>query len=409
MRLKSCMCVLNVVQRSHIPTLTYNVFEASFGRLLDANAVYTGTHQHIVTSDAVSDNSRVAIMQQRLSSWLEERLHVEGGRVKGLPSQAQLEEQAPDAIICVGGDGTLASLAEALASSSSPRIQRIPVIPVPSGLMNGVCSSLGISRIVRKGEGDGKRLFENVFNPLGTRSVPLWRVTMRDATAPPGTGPMFLDMRALGTVGMGLYAHWMASSNRYLTLSDYFPMLPSLGPRPSLAAAFAQEVLLREQRLPMRIELQQEGKGAGPASWTVLEEPNQLCVASQFSHQLSLLSLTPQGSFSAGNGPFLGVTTADASASQMRLVHLFTKEGYVGGGTRWSMDVAKAPQHRSIEDILAEDGVNRYERVTAMRWVNTSKDMNMLAMVDGEPVKLPAGMALEVTRCPTREQVTLVV
>ena len=316
-------------------------------------------------------------------------------------NEKMMAEQAPDAILCLGGDGTIASVAEALSSSTFSNIRNIPIVPVPTGLANGMCSSLGISRIVVRGEGDGKRIFENVFNAQTTRSVPLWRVTIRDEHS-----QVYMDMRAIGTVGMGLYPHWIASTQRLLTLADFMPMLPSLGPRPAMGVAFGREVLTREQRMPVKLEVQRDGGGG----WETIEEDAvQLCVASQFSHQQSLLSLTPHGSFSASTGPYLGVTLANTTASRMRLAHLFMKEGYVGGGSRWSLDIAKSPTHRSIDSILEEDGVHRLDKVIAMRWTNLSDSINVMVVVDGEPVRLPPGLSLEVSRCSPREQVNIVV
>lgn len=274
---------------------------------------------------------------------------------KNILQTLNAQTKAVDAIIVSGGDGTISSVVNVLATTRNEALLKAPIIPVPCGLQNSIASSLGVLSAERS---------VSAFVVGRVEPVPLWEVRINGN----------LTRYVASYIAIGAYAMCVQRLHDLDAVGENYVALPMVRGKyrlGSLYTAMKNEMIFCTTTMTVA------------KSRVEVPSPLKLLIASQMPVQHNRYTLTPGATFKHGT---LGVTYATDEATRLRLWHLLSREAAEGA-------------------ILSEDGVSECHSVSELDILikETSGESEndrstILMMLDGEAVKLSPGSKVSVRR-----------
>ncbi|PWV08561.1 hypothetical protein C3747_89g70 [Trypanosoma cruzi] len=270
----------------------------------------------------------------------------------------KLHADAADAIVVCGGDGTLSSVANALAAARHELLLKVPIVPVPCGLQNSIATSLGVLSAERS---------VSAFVLGRVEPIPLWELRVNGR---------FLRY-FVSYISIGAYAMCVRHLHYLDAVGENYVALPTVRNKYKLGAFYTA---MRNEVVPCTTVMTVSN------SRVEVEASMKLFVASQMPLQHNRYSLTPNATFKHGT---LGVTYATEEASRLRLWHLLSREAAEGA-------------------IINEDGVCECLCVSELdlfikdvpNITEGGVSPGALLMADGEGVHLASGSTVSVRRAP---------
>ncbi|ESL10524.1 hypothetical protein TRSC58_01743 [Trypanosoma rangeli SC58] len=276
---------------------------------------------------------------------------------KNILHALKLHANTADAIVVCGGDGTLSSVVNALATARNELLLKMPIVPVPCGLQNSIAASLGVLSAERS---------VSAFVLGRVEPIPLWEVRVNGA----------LVRYMASYISIGAYAMCVRRLHNLDDVGESYVALPTVRNKYKVGAFYTA---LRNEVVPCTAALTTTTN-----SHVEIAPSVKLFVASQMPLQHARYSLTPCATFKHGT---LSVTYATEAASRLRLWHLLSREAAEGviideDGVCECPCVAELDC--CIKDVPSQGAENALPRV--------------LMMIDGEAVYLLPGSKVSVRR-----------
>lgn len=296
-----------------------------------------------------------------------------------------------EALIICGGDGTVNSAVNLLASlssstcasssSPSPPLLEKPLLLVPTGLHNSIAVSLGVV--------SAERAISSLVIGRTVR-VPLWAVHLRSPPHTPAAAPAAAVRYMCSYIAVGTYAAIVRRQARWKEAQEEYVSLPALL---GTLAGTSLYTTVEHASPHCTVDLSPAGGGSLGQQQQRRVGPLRMLVAAQLPQLQAGYSLTPTATYHQGR---LTVTTATDDVTRLRMWHLLrreAREGYVLEED--GVAVHEGMQGLRIEFPLGSAAAQDAEVKTSQE--ETSKDDSALLVLDGECVRVPHGSVITVT------------
>ncbi|KAG8340558.1 Diacylglycerol kinase catalytic domain [Trypanosoma vivax] len=267
-----------------------------------------------------------------------------------------------DAVIVCGGDGTLCSVANVIATTPDHPFTRVPIVPVPCGLQNSISASLGVYSAERS---------VSAFVLGRVEPVQVWEILVNGIVA----------RYVLSYIAIGTYAMCVERLHKLDAVGDNYFALPMVRNKFKLGTLYT---VMRDETVPCTVRIKHKSKVPGAEeALLVVKAPIKMLIASQMPFQHRHYTITPEATFKHGT---LSVTYATSEATRLRMWHLLSREALEGV-------------------ILNEDGVCECTGATEVELVVEQETagggpgpFDALMMLDGEPMRLLPGTRVTIRR-----------
>ncbi|RNF06718.1 putative diacylglycerol kinase [Trypanosoma rangeli] len=219
---------------------------------------------------------------------------------KNILNALELHADTADAIVVCGGDGTLSSVVNVLATARHELLLKMPIIPVPCGLQNSIAASLGVLSAERS---------VSAFLLGRVEPIPVWEVRVNGA----------LVRYMASYISIGVCAMCVRRLHDLDAVGESYVALLTVRNKYKVRAFYTA---LRNEVVPCTAALTTTTKSHMEIALSV-----KLFVASQMPLQHARYSLMPCATFKHGT---LGVTYATEAASRLCLWHLLSREAAEG-------------------------------------------------------------------------------